>query len=137
MQFIRDTDQELEVWRDGVETRMFVSAATGAHQLTMFEQWCDPGRGAPRHIHAVEEVLRVLAGTATIEVDGVEQNVEAGESVIIPAGVPHGFVNTATSVLHTLAVLASPIFEVHYLETGRDDRRWNPTASDDKTAGIV
>lgn len=132
MQYIRDVDQELEVWRDGVQTRMYVSATTGAHQLTMFEQWCDPGVGAPRHIHAVEEVLRVLSGTATIEVDGTSQEVTAGESVIIPAGVPHGFINSTDEVLHTLAVLASPIFEVHYLESGRDNRRWNPANVGDR-----
>ncbi len=132
MHHIRDIEQELEIWRDGVETRMFVSAATGAHQLTMFEQWCDPGCGAPSHIHAVEEVLRILSGSATIIVGGTVQNVEANESIIIPAGVPHGFVNNSDGVLHTLAVLASPIFEVHYLETGRDDRRWNPAAGGDR-----
>lgn len=132
MLHIRDEEQELEIWREGVETRMFVSAVTGAHQLTMFEQWCDPGHGAPHHVHAVEEVLRILSGSATINVGGTIRNVEANESVIIPAGVPHGFVNNSDSELHTLAVLASPIFEVHYLDAGRDDRRWNPAAAGDR-----
>lgn len=126
MLFIRDNDREQEVWRDGVITRMFVSAATGASQLTVFEQWCAPGHGAPDHIHAVEEVLRVLAGVTSIWVDGERQTVVAGESVIIPAGVCHGFENTGSDTLHTLAILAAPIFEVRYTESGRDDRRWGP-----------
>ena len=129
MHFIRDNDQPLETWRNGVTTRMFVSAVTGAHQLTMFEQWCAPGHGAPLHVHAVEEVLRVLAGNAEITVGGATQAVTAGESVIIPAGLPHGFVNSSGDTLHTLAVLASPVFEVRYLETGRDQRRWQPGAT--------
>lgn len=126
MLFIRDQEEELEVWRDGVTTRMFVSSATGARQLTMFEQWCDPGQGAPEHLHAVEEVLRVLSGSATIHVNGESREAVAGDSIIIPAGQPHGFVNRSDNVLHTLAVLAAPIFEVRYLESGTDNRRWGP-----------
>lgn len=123
---VRDSDQPLEIWREGVETRMFVSAQTGARQLTMFEQWCVPGAGAPDHVHAVEEVLRVLAGRAEIWVAGDRFAVGPGESVIIPAGICHGFINTGQETLHTLAVLAAPIFEVRYTESGRDDRRWSP-----------
>ena len=126
---VRDADQPLEIWREGVETRMFVSAQTGSHQLTMFEQWCVPGAGAPEHVHAVEEVLRVLSGRAEIRVGVDRYSVQSGESVIIPAGVEHGFTNTGADTLHTLAVLASPVFEVHYTASSRDDRRWTPKAS--------
>lgn len=125
--YIRDSDRELETWRDGVQTRMFVSSATGASQLTVFEQWCAPRCGAPDHIHAVEEVLRVLAGAAQIWVGGDFQTVNEGESVIIPAGIQHGFRNVSEGQLHTLAILAAPIFEVHYSESERSDRRWGPT----------
>ena len=38
----------------------------GSVQFCLFEQWCTPGHGAPTHLHAVEEVLTVLAGTAQI-----------------------------------------------------------------------
>jgi mannose-6-phosphate isomerase-like protein (cupin superfamily) len=126
MRHIRDTDQEIEVWRDGVRTRMFVSSVTGSSQLTIFEQWCDPLCGAPAHVHAVEEVLRVLSGSARISVGDSSTLVAAGESVIVPAGAAHGFVNATAETLHTLAILAAPIFEVRYLENERDDRRWSP-----------
>jgi quercetin dioxygenase-like cupin family protein len=129
VKYVRDTDQQTEHWRDGVRTRMSVSSLTGALQLTVFEQWCDPGHGAPLHIHAVEEVLRVNAGTAELSVEGDVQVVAAGESVIIPAGRPHGFTNTGEGVLHTQAILAAPIFEAHYLESGQDQRRWQPDAT--------
>lgn len=126
MLLVRDEDRELEIWRDGVSTRMFVSAATGASQLTVFEQWCAPSRGAPDHVHAVEEVLRVLNGVAEIWVDAERRTVKPGGSVIIPAGVRHGFENVGSGPLHTLAILAEPIFEVHYVESDRSDRRWGP-----------
>lgn len=124
MKYVRDRDQEIEHWRDGVRTRMSVSRVTGSSQLTVFEQWCDPGHGAPLHVHSVEEVLRVISGTAEIEVTDERQVVTPGESVIVPAGVTHGFVNTSDQELHTMAILAAPIFEVHYISSGRDQRRW-------------
>lgn len=127
MRYVRDEDQPLEIWRDGVETRMYVSARTGAGQLTMFEQWCEPDCGAPTHIHAVEEVLRVLNGTADIWVGTEHQETGPGESVIIPAGIEHGFVNIGSGQLHTLAVLAAPMFEAHFVESETDVRRWMPS----------
>jgi uncharacterized cupin superfamily protein len=62
MHVVNHADHLREVWRPGVSTRMLISAAVGAQQLCVFEQWCDPGTGAPTHHHAVEEVLTVLEG---------------------------------------------------------------------------
>src|SRR6476646_10445009 len=56
--------QQLERWREGVMTRMRMSALLGGRQLCIFDQFCDPGLGAPIHSHAVEEVLEVIEGTA-------------------------------------------------------------------------
>ncbi len=128
MQHIRDSDRPIEEWREGVRTRMYASAVTGASQLVVFEQWCDPGHGAPRHRHAVEEVLRVLSGQARIFVADDEALVATGESVIVPAGIDHGFVNAGDDVLHTQAILAAPVFEAHYVESDRASYRWLPDA---------
>ena len=122
----RDADCETEVWRGGVETRMYASAPSGARQLTVFEQWCAPGQGAPSHVHAVEEVLRVVAGEAEVWVGADRQQVEAGASILVPAGVAHGFRNTGVATLQVLAILAEPVFEARYLDPERDVRRWPP-----------
>jgi hypothetical protein len=50
MWIVDHTGQEQEQWRSGVLTRMRISALTGAAQLCVFEQWCDPGCGAPAHL---------------------------------------------------------------------------------------
>ena len=62
MKPVMHADQPLEPWRAGVETRMLVSARTGATQLCIFEQWIALGAGAPTHSHSVEEVLTVASG---------------------------------------------------------------------------
>ena len=111
MYIVDHARQEAEQWRPGVQTRMRISARTGAVQLCIFEQWCDPSCGAPTHLHAVEEVLTVLAGRADVWIGDECASVSVGQSVIIPAGHQHGFRNTGESMLHMEATLAAPIFE--------------------------
>lgn len=116
--------QPCEQWREGVTTRMRVSSVNGAFQLCIFEQWCDPGLGAPLHLHAVEEVLEVVTGTAEIRCGDLTFELCADQSVIIPAGRLHGFTNTGEDKLHVRATLAAPIFEASYEHTSDVSRRW-------------
>ena len=125
---IIDHDLEpLDPWREGVRTRMRVSAANGAAQLCQFEQWCEPGCGAPTHLHAVEEVLSVLDGEAEMWVGAERAMLARGQSLHIPAGQPHGFRNVGTGVLHVQATLAAPIFEASFEDRNEVTRRWGPS----------
>lgn len=126
MRVVDHEGQPREEWRAGVMTRMRVSAITGAMQLCIFEQWCTADRGAPTHLHAVEEVLTVLEGQAEIWVEDERAPVSAGQSVVIPAGYKHGFRNIGGSVLHVQATLAAPIFEATFDDRNEMTRRWVP-----------
>ncbi len=116
--------QPFEEWRPGVKTRMQVSALTGAVQLCLFEQFCDPGKGAPTHLHSVEEVLTVMDGTAEVWVEDARATVTTGQSLLIPAGQKHGFRNVGETVLHVQAVLAAPVFEASFDDRTETQRRW-------------
>ena len=120
----------LEQWRPGVETRMVVSGLVGARQLCIFEQVCAPGSGAPTHSHAVEEVLTVLAGVAEIWLGDERAGVASGQSVVVPAGMPHGFRNTGAGALHVHAVLASASFEAVFEGSAEPRRRWVKSGPD-------
>jgi len=109
-------------------TQMRMSNLFGGRQLCIFDQFCDPGLGAPTHVHAVEEVLEVISGSAEIWVNDERSAVGANQSVLIPAGAPHGFRNTGTETLHVRATLASSIFEAQYDSSRETSRRWSPTA---------
>jgi mannose-6-phosphate isomerase-like protein (cupin superfamily) len=126
MRIIEHARQEQEEWRPGVLTRMRVSVLTGSAQLCVFEQWCDPDCGAPTHLHAVEEVLTVLAGHAEVWVGKERASITAGQSVIVPAGHQHGFRNTGETVLHIEATLAAPMFEAAFEDLHEAGRRWLP-----------
>jgi mannose-6-phosphate isomerase-like protein (cupin superfamily) len=118
--------QPLEQWREGVMTLMRVSALVRSAQLCIFEQFCDPGLGAPTHLHAVEEVLEVMEGEAEITLRGESLILRANQSVLIPAGARHGFRNIGSGILKVRATLASPIFEASYDDRAEQSRRWVP-----------
>ena len=126
MRIIDHECQPREEWRAGVLTRMRVSASTDAMQLCVFEQWCDPGQGAPTHLHAVEEVLTVLDGRTEAWLEDERQTLTSGQSLIVPAGHRHGFRNCGDVTLHIIATLAAPIFEATYDDPREVSRRWLP-----------
>ena len=124
LEIVDHTNQPREEWRAGVTTRMRFSALTGGKQLTIFEQWCDPGLGAPEHFHPCEEVLSVIDGKAEIWAEGSDSVVvSAGQSVFVPAGQRHKYRNCGQDRLHMQFTLASPIFEASY-DDGTVSRRW-------------
>jgi quercetin dioxygenase-like cupin family protein len=126
MQIIDHERQSKEEWRPGVMTRMQVSALTGAVQLCVFQQWCDPGKGAPTHLHAVEEILTVFAGHAEMWIEDERTKLTAGQSILVPAGRKHGFRNIGTDTLHVQATLAAPIFEASFDDAKEISRRYVP-----------
>jgi len=128
MRIVDLQQQTKEEWRSGVMTRMKASAVNNATQLCMFEQWCDPGHGAPTHLHAVEEVLCVRDGTADVWIDDEHVTLTSGQLVIVPAGRKHGFANAGKTVLYIESTLASPVFEAAYEDKRETPRRWLPVS---------
>ena len=124
MQISDPGDRPREQWREGVETRMVISAQNGAAQLCVFEQWVAPGKGAPTHSHPVEELLTVREGEAEMWIGAARCLVCAGQSLIVPAGRLHGFRNAGTGTLHIHAILAAPIFEANPEGASEATRRW-------------
>jgi quercetin dioxygenase-like cupin family protein len=126
MQVVDHNKQPREEWRSGVKTMMRASAINGSAQLCIFEQWCDPGHGAPTHVHATEEVLHVLKGSADVWIDNDHVTLTDGQSAIVPAGRRHGFSNNGSAMLHIMSTLASPVFEAAYDDKRETPRRWLP-----------
>ncbi|MCA8929889.1 MAG: cupin domain-containing protein [Alphaproteobacteria bacterium] len=126
MPIIDQAAQPVEEWRPGVRTVMLVSAVTGSSQFCIFEQFCAPGLGAPTHLHAVEEVLTIVAGQAEVWLGDERHALSPGQSIVIPAGRFHGFRNAGDGELHVRATLAAPIFEASYDDRNELSRRWVP-----------
>jgi len=125
MRIVDLEQQPHEEWRVGVMTRMKASATDSPTQLCMFEQWCEPGHGAPTHLHAVEEVPCVRDAQADVWVDDTHATLTSGQMVIVPAGRRHGFSNNGKTILHIESTLAAPVFGAVYA-TSESSRHWLP-----------
>ena len=71
-------------------------------------------------------MLEVMDGTAEIWLGGDSAIVRPNQSVLIPAGVKHGFRNVGDGILHVRATLAEAIFEASYESRDELSRRWVP-----------
>jgi mannose-6-phosphate isomerase-like protein (cupin superfamily) len=75
-----------------------------------------PGTGPRLHRHPYEEVFVVLEGRATYVVGDHDHEVGAGDVVVVPAGLPHRFVNSGDGPLRQIDIHVSPRFETEWLE---------------------
>ena len=94
----------------GVSRVTIVERATGAGALTTRLVTIQPGITTPPHWHRVEEAMMVLEGEGKAVLGDEVMDIRAGATLLGPAGVPHGFINTG-SVPMLLAV-AFPAIEV-------------------------
>jgi mannose-6-phosphate isomerase-like protein (cupin superfamily) len=74
-----------------------------------------PGNGPRLHRHDYEEVFVVQQGTVTFTVGDVQLEAHPGDVAVVPAGVPHGFVNSGSEQLRMTAVHHSPEFVTDWL----------------------
>jgi len=102
-------------------------AVTGSAQLCVFQQWCDPGKGAPTHLHAVEEILTVLEGQAEFWLEDERTNLTKGQSMLVPAGRKHGFRTDRLRIPARAGdAWPAPIFEASFDDQKEVSRRWVP-----------
>src|SRR5438876_1113382 len=71
-----------------------------------------PGQGPPLHRHPYEEVFVVHEGQASYTVGDTTLEVRAGQIVLVPAGMPHKFINSGEGPLRQTIVHPSP----HWIE---------------------
>jgi mannose-6-phosphate isomerase-like protein (cupin superfamily) len=74
-----------------------------------------PGRGPALHRHDYDEVFVVQEGQATMTAGEREIVVQAGDIVVVPAGQPHGFVNSGDGPLRQIDIHLSPRYVTEWL----------------------
>ena len=126
--FIHD-EQPLEKWRDGVMTRMRMSALLGGKQLCIFDQFCDFGLGAPTHTHTVEEVLEVINGAAEIWLGDETMIVKSNQSVPDTRWRQAWFPQCRETDFYTFARHLQPAFLKPHMKTALRCRAGGPPFS--------
>jgi len=61
----------------------------GQRAMTNFVSF-EPGSQAPRHVHEEEQIVIVLDGELTFDLDGDVRTMRKGDVALVPAWVPHG-----------------------------------------------
>jgi quercetin dioxygenase-like cupin family protein len=59
----------------------------------------EPGTEAPRHVHEEEQIVVVLEGEFTFDIDGQTRMMRKGDVAVVPSWVPHGAWTTDSSCL--------------------------------------
>ena len=97
MSIIDNSGVKLDEWRPGVLTRKLAGAFSKVKSLFFMEQTLYPGKGAPPHVHQVEELLYIKSGALKVSIntpDEVQEfNASTNQTVVIPISYPHSFVN--------------------------------------------
>ena len=75
-----------------------------------------PGSDPKLHRHPYEEVFVIQEGTATFTAGEEVIEARGGQVVMVPAGVPHKFVNTGAGRLRQIDIHASERFVTEWLE---------------------
>ena len=75
-----------------------------------------PGEGPKLHAHPYEEVFVIQQRCATYTVGSTTLEAQAGQIVIVPAGVPHKFINSDSGCLVQVDIHHSPQFITQWLE---------------------
>lgn len=75
-----------------------------------------PGSGPKLHQHPYEEVFAVQEGAVTFTAGEDVIEAGAGQVVVVPAGVPHKFVNSGAGRLRQIDIHASERFVTEWLE---------------------
>jgi quercetin dioxygenase-like cupin family protein len=75
-----------------------------------------PGEGPKLHKHPYAEMFILQEGRATYTVGADTFEAQAGQIAIVPAGVPHKFVNSGAGRLKQVDIHYSPRFITEWLE---------------------
>ena len=80
-----DWGKELHIQPDAIVSRILLDKETGT--LTVFA--FDRGQALSEHTSPFDALVHILEGRMEISLAGRSMPVQAGESLIMPAGVPH------------------------------------------------
>ena len=100
MGVVRSTDRQAgESNFSGIVGKVLLDPDAGAGAVTLGELLINPGAELPLHKHLVEEAFFVFEGEGLALIGEDEIPVSAGDAVLAPTTVYHGFRNTADTQL--------------------------------------
>jgi quercetin dioxygenase-like cupin family protein len=99
----------------GVSIQVLIGPGDGASNFVMRRFTVEPGGTTPFHDHPWEHEIYVLEGQGVAVDTNGETPLEAGHTVLVPAGETHCFRNTGEGPFRFLCMVPT---EKHYVQSG-------------------
>ena len=98
----------------GTTAHRFDGHQRGA-SVSVFISHNPPGNGTDLHRHPYDETFIVQDGEATFTIADETIVVRGGEIVVVPAGVPHKFINSGNQPLQKISIHPVPTMQTEWL----------------------
>jgi quercetin dioxygenase-like cupin family protein len=93
----------LKVTREGGALRLLEGARYGIH-TSLYRAEILPGGGPVPHVHPYTEIFVIDEGQGRYQIGDDTIDAGAGDIVLVPPNMAHGFVNTAAGALRHTAI---------------------------------
>ena len=111
MPIIDKNDDTKELLAPGVERWALVDGTKGAESLSVGDVVLRDGGKVPTHIHPTEEAMVIVEGQLDAVLGDDVIPVSAGQTVLAPAGMRHGFVNRSGAQARLMAIFPTAKME--------------------------
>jgi quercetin dioxygenase-like cupin family protein len=97
-------------------SRTFEGSDHGPSSVSFFLVHNEPGQGPELHKHPYDETFIILEGHVQVHVGDETVDGRAGDIVIGPPGIPHGFTNVGPGRARLLCIHAAPAMQTEFLQ---------------------
>ena len=126
---IRENAEVQAVTLPGIVHRTLAGPRDGMKNMEVWLQTIAPGAETPMHRHDCEEVIVILSGSGTCEIEGEVRSFGPGSTIVVPPNVVHRLANTGTVDMQAVAGLSAAPVHVHAPDGTRIHLPWDQAPS--------
>lgn len=94
--------------QDSMQNTNFRKVVYTAHHMQLVLMSLMPGEEIGEEVHALDQFIRIDAGSGKAVLDGVEHDISDGFAVVIPQGTKHNIINTGGEPMKLYTIYAPP-----------------------------